>query len=71
MSDTVIEVLQRAVTAAQTYVDIVNNPHIAPLHKAVDAERRAFDELQEAVGHAVDALKNRPAGDPEAEGAWS
>jgi hypothetical protein len=50
--------LKRVLLAAQAYV-VVNNPLAVPAHKAQDAERRAFDELEEAVHEALksDALK--------------
>jgi hypothetical protein len=51
--------LKRVLLAAHAYVVVVNNPPAAPAHKAMDAERRAFDELEEAVHQAlkIDALK--------------
>ena len=53
------DALKRVLSTAQAYVAIVSSPPAAPAHKAQDAERRAFDELEEAVHEALksDALK--------------
>jgi hypothetical protein len=60
--------LKRVADAAIKYVTIVNEPTPGPNHKSMDAERNAFDELE-------DAVKARPQlnkfNAPEDKGAWS
>jgi hypothetical protein len=69
--------LERVLAAARAYVTIINSPPLAPAHKAHDAERRAFDRLEEAVTDAAAADMDEqrrlgdPDADPEEEGAWS
>lgn len=74
--------LKRVAEAAVSYVAVVKHPPAAPAHKAQDAERRAFDALEEAVqaalcrkiaGDLVTACREAvvSAADPEEEGAWS
>jgi hypothetical protein len=67
-----LEQLKRVAEAAINYVTIANNPPSRPSHKALDAERQAFDRLEEAVN---DAVKAEPRlgkfTTPEDEGAWS
>jgi hypothetical protein len=60
--------LNCVLVAAQAYIAVVNNPPLAPAHKAQDAERQAFDALEEAVNAAIAAKPEAAAGD---EGAWS
>jgi uncharacterized protein YbjT (DUF2867 family) len=68
--------LKRVAERAIEYVAVVSNPPAAPAHKAQDAERRAFDALDEAVTDAVAADMDEqrrlgdPDADPEEEGAW-
>jgi hypothetical protein len=68
MNPTERAALRRVRDAAQAYVAVVNNPPLAPVHKAQDAERQAFDALEEAVNTAIAAKPEAAAGD---EGAWS
>lgn len=76
--------LKRVAEAAISYVAVVKHPPAAPAHKAQDAERRAFDALEEAVQAALcrkiagdlvracrEAVASPTAADPEEEGAWS
>jgi hypothetical protein len=60
--------LKRVADAAIHYIAIVNEPTPGPNPKALDAERNAFDELE-------DAVKARPQlnkfNAPEDKGAWS
>jgi hypothetical protein len=60
--------LKRVADAAIAYVKIVNEPTPGPNHKALDAERNAFDAME-------DAVKARPQlnkfNAPEDKGAWS
>jgi hypothetical protein len=68
--------LKRVADAAIKYVTIVNEPTPGPNHKAMDAERRAFDDLEDAVQAAVAAQKEAKKelgtfSDPPEEGAWS
>jgi hypothetical protein len=46
--------LKRVAEAAISYVAVVKHPPAAPAHKAQDAERRAFDELEEAVHQTLE-----------------
>jgi hypothetical protein len=66
--------LKRVADAAIAYVTIVNEPTPGPNHKALDAERRAFDEMEDAV-QAVQAAGKHPDlatfVDPPEDGAWS
>jgi len=67
-----IEALRKVVRAAEAYLAIVNNPPVASPHKAQDAERQAFMDLEDAVAVALDAIKAAKAvRDPEEAGAWS
>jgi hypothetical protein len=71
-----LERLKRVAEAAITYVTIANNPPKRPSHKAMDAERNAFDDLEDAVQAAVAARKEAAKelgtfSDPPEEGAWS
>jgi hypothetical protein len=66
--------LKRVADAAIAYVTIVNQPTPGPNHKAMDAERRAFDEMEDAVQAAVAAGKKPELAtfaDPPEDGAWS
>jgi hypothetical protein len=66
--------LKRVADAAIAYVTIVNQPTPGPNHKSMDAERRAFDEMEDAVQAAVAAGKVPDLAtfsDPPEDGAWS
>jgi hypothetical protein len=51
------QLLKRVAEAAIAYVTIANNPPQRPEHKALDAERNAFEEMEDAVQAAVAARK--------------
>lgn len=71
--------LTGVLAAAMKYVAIVNDPPKVPHHKQTDAERNAFDNLEDAVRDAISARKEAEQkqepelgtfANPE-EGAWS
>lgn len=81
-----IQILKGVLVAATTYVAIVNDPPKVPHHKQTDAERNAFDNLEDAVRDAISARKeaeqepsdqaelDRKLGtfsEPPEKGAWS
>lgn len=79
------QLLEQLLVAAAKYVQIVNNPVKAPHHKQTDAERQAFDEMEQLVAEvlackkeAFDEAKKVMDEEPELgtfsnpeEGAWS
>lgn len=72
-----MQILRGVLVAASNYVAIVNEPPKAPHHKQTDAERNAFDNLEDAVRDALSARKEADQepelgtfSNPE-EGNWS
>jgi hypothetical protein len=69
MNPTERATLKRVLLAAHAYVVVVSSPPPAPAHKAMDAERQAFDALEEAVNAAI-AAKPEATEATGDEGAW-
>lgn len=70
MNPTERAALKHVADAAIKYVAVINNPQTRPVSKQVDAERQAFDALEEAVNAAIAAKPEATEGTGD-EGAWS